>query len=167
MPVLLLIVLLITVPITELYVIIEIGQAIGAPVTIGLLALSSVLGTISLRRQGRMAWRRFMEANRVGRLPHVEAVDGALIVLGGILLIAPGFVTDVAGLGLLIPLSRSLARNALLGYLRRRIKIGTAGVAARTGRRYPTATPDVEGSAVDITDASLHLPSPAIDERAR
>src|SRR5918997_3798415 len=99
----LLIVLFITVPILELFVILQIGELIGVWWTIALLIADSILGSILMRSQGRAAWRRFNDATRAGRVPAREVLDGALIVFGGALLLTPGFLTDILGLILLIP----------------------------------------------------------------
>ena len=88
----LLILLFIVVPIAEIYVIVQVGQAIGAGWTIALLIADSVLGTLLMRSQGRAVWRRFNAALAEGRPPTREILDGALVILGGALLVTPGFV---------------------------------------------------------------------------
>src|SRR5919106_4656064 len=113
MPLLALLALFILVPLAELYVILKVGDAIGAVWTIALLAADSVLGSVLLRTQGRSVWRRFNEALGAGRMPHREVVDGVLIIFGGAFLITPGFLTDVVGLLLLLPPTRAVARRAV------------------------------------------------------
>lgn len=119
MPLLLL--LFLVVPIVELYAIIQVGQAIGAGPTILLLIADSVLGTVLMRTQGRRAWARFGEAVASGRPPAKETVDGALVILGGALLLTPGFLTDIVGFFLILPLTRPLARRALETVVARRL----------------------------------------------
>lgn len=109
----LLVVLFIVVPIAELYVIIQVGEAIGVWPTLLLLLLDAVLGSLLLRHQGRGAWRRFNEALAQRRFPGKEVADGLLIVIGGTLLLAPGFITDIFGIFLLIPPTRAIARAVL------------------------------------------------------
>src|SRR5215218_7074816 len=99
----LLFVLFILVPIAEIYVIIQVGQAIGALWTILLLIADSIIGARLLSWQGRRAWQRFQEALAAGRVPHSEVIDGVLIVVGGAFLLTPGFITDLLGLVLLVP----------------------------------------------------------------
>src|SRR5215207_6409037 len=135
-----LVLLFIAVPIAELAVIIQVGQAIGIWWTIGLLIADSVLGSWLMRHQGRSAWRRFNEALQAGRVPAREVLDGALVIFGGALLLTPGFLTDALGLILLIPPSRAVVR----GILARRL---THRVVAGTGR--PRGS-DVDGTAVDV-----------------
>ena len=99
----LLVVLFITVPILELFVILQIGDWLGLWPTIGLLIADSILGSLLMRSQGRAAWRRFNEALQRGRPPAREVLDGVLIIFGGALLLTPGFVTDIVGLTFLLP----------------------------------------------------------------
>jgi UPF0716 protein FxsA len=138
MPLLPLIGLFILVPLAELYVILKVGDAIGAVPTIALLALDSVLGSMLLRAQGRAVWRRFNEALAAGRMPHREVVDGVLVIFGGAFLITPGFLTDIVGLVLLVPPTRGLVRRALARRLGRRVAVNV------TGQPY-----DVDGTATE------------------
>src|SRR5206468_1584555 len=109
---LLLILVFIVVPIAELYVIIQVGEAIGALPTIAILIADSVLGALLLRAQGRTAWGRFRAAMAEGRVPAREVLDGALVIFGGAFLITPGFITDVIGIVLLLPPTRAVVRRA-------------------------------------------------------
>lgn len=164
----LLLVLFIVVPLVELYVLIQVGQEIGALNTIALLLLSSVLGTLMLRSQGRAAWRRFQAAIASGRPPTREVADGALIILGGSLLLTPGFVTDVGGLVLLVPPSRALVRGFLARTILARAALvvggpaGAAGAEAYRRRRRDAAArdrdADVEGSATEVDPERRELP---------
>src|SRR3954469_12775057 len=110
---LLLIVLFIVVPIAELYVIIQVGQLIGVVPTLLLLLADALLGSMLLKHQGRGAWRRFNEALSAGRFPGKEVADGLLIVIGGTLLLSPGFITDIFGIFFLLPPTRAIARRLL------------------------------------------------------
>jgi UPF0716 protein FxsA len=120
----LLVLLFIVVPLVELYVIIQVGQAIGAVPTIGLLLLDSLLGSWLLRSQGRTVWRRFREALATGRPPATETIDGALVIAGGALMLAPGFITDLFGALLLLPPSRAAVRRWILRHARSRLFLG-------------------------------------------
>jgi UPF0716 protein FxsA len=137
MPLLALVAIFIVVPLVELYVILKVGDAIGAVWTILLLAADSVLGSLLLRAQGRSVWRRFNDALGAGRMPHREVMDGVLVIFGGAFLITPGFLTDVVGLLLLIPPTRSVIRRMLVRRLGRRVEV-------RTRERG-----DVEGTATE------------------
>jgi UPF0716 protein FxsA len=137
MPLLALVAIFIVVPLVELYVILKVGDAIGAVWTILLLAADSVLGSLLLRSQGRSVWSRFNDALAGGRVPHREVMDGVLVIFGGAFLITPGFITDIVGLILLIPPSRALVRRWLVRRLGRRVEV-------RTRERG-----DVEGTATE------------------
>jgi UPF0716 protein FxsA len=110
---LLLIILFIVVPIAELYVIIKVGELIGVLPTLILLLADALLGSWLLKHQGRGAWQRFNEALAARRFPGREVVDGALIIVGGTLLLTPGFLTDIVGAFLLIPPTRAIVRRLL------------------------------------------------------
>jgi UPF0716 protein FxsA len=144
MPLLALLALFIVVPLAELYVILKVGDAIGALWTILLLAADSVLGSVLLRAQGRSVWRRFNEALAAGRMPHREVMDGVLVIFGGAFLITPGFLTDIIGLVLLLPPTRALIRRWLVRRGGRMF-----GLSVATGRRTPPPGQDwdVEGTA--------------------
>ena len=109
----LLVILFIAVPLVELYVIIQVGQWIGAGPTIAMLLLDSILGAFLLRHQGRSAWVAFNRAMAESRLPAKEVLDGVLIIFGGALLLTPGFITDIFGLCILIPPTRAIVRSIL------------------------------------------------------
>lgn len=149
-----LIVLFIAVPIAEIYVIIKVGEAIGILPTIALLIADAVLGSMLLRHQGRTAWRRFNDAIAAGRFPGREAADGVMVAVGGTLLLTPGFISDVVGLLLLIPPTRSLIRSGLFRYLRRRfVLVGPADAHSPPGGGYgdpATRAHDFEGTASEV-----------------
>jgi UPF0716 protein FxsA len=144
MPLLALVAVFIIVPLAELYVILRVGDAIGAVWTILLLAADSVLGSLLLRAQGRSVWRRFNDALAAGRMPHREVMDGVLVIFGGAFLITPGFLTDIVGLLLLVPPTRALVRGLLARRLGRRVAVGVA-----TRERGRARAGDVEGSATE------------------
>jgi UPF0716 protein FxsA len=123
-----LVILFIVVPIAELYVIIQVGQLIGVWPTLLLLLADAVLGSLLLRHQGRGAWRRFNQALAARRFPGKEVADGVLIVIGGTLLLTPGFLTDIVGLFFLIPPTRAIARRLL-----RRFTVGRFAIVSIPG----------------------------------
>ena len=149
---LLLVGLFIVVPIVEIYVIIQVGMAIGPLWTIALLVLDSVLGSMLMRSQGRTAWARFNGAVAEGRIPAREVLDGALIIFGGALLLTPGFVTDIFGAVFLIPPTRSIVRRLLVRRFAGRVFIASPG-ADRARQRQGGF--DVDGSATEIDPRSL------------
>ncbi|MGH3755846.1 MAG: FxsA family protein [Pseudonocardiaceae bacterium] len=145
MPLVLLIVFIV-VPIIELAVIIQVGQALGLLPTVLLLIADSVIGTWLVRREGLKAWQRFRAALDQARIPAAEVVDGALVMLGGALMLTPGFVTDIFGLLLVIPPSRALVNRMIR--TRVRWRFGIPGMAPR----HTTPSPDtpIEVEVLDV-----------------
>ena len=124
----LLVVLFIAMPLVEIYVIIQVGQAIGPWWTILLLVIDSILGSWLIRHEGARAWRALREALDSGRMPAKELADGALILIGGTLMLAPGFVTDAFGVLMILPFTRPLFRRLLTGVVANRlVVIGSPG----------------------------------------
>lgn len=114
---------LLVVPLAELFVVLQVGQLIGAWPTVVLLLAESALGAYLLRREGPAAWRRLQAAVRAGRMPSAELTDAALVLVGGTLLLTPGFLTDVVGFFFVLPPTRPLARRWLLAAIRRRVSV--------------------------------------------
>jgi UPF0716 protein FxsA len=135
--------LFIGVPLLEIYVLVQVGQVIGAWWTILLLVLDSILGTILIRHEGARAWRALREAIGSGRMPARELADGALILVGGTLMLAPGFVTDAFGVLLILPLTRPVFRRLLTTLVSRRVLLDVT----RPGRG--PEGPVVRGEVVD------------------
>ncbi len=156
---LLIVMAFVVVPLAELWAILSVGDAIGTLPTVLILLADSVLGALLLRAQGRGAWRRFVEALRFARVPSRELADGLLIVVGGALLLTPGFLTDAVGLLLLVPPSRAIVRRGLERLVARRMEAGLSGAAGGTawrtsgprGGRAPAAGKafDIDGQAVE------------------
>jgi UPF0716 protein FxsA len=130
----LLVVAFLVVPIVEIYVIIQVGQVIGPLPTVALLILESLLGAWIVKREGRRAWAALRTAATSGRLPGRELADAALVLVGGTLLLTPGFVTDVVGFFFVLPPTRPLARRVLAWFVARR-------AARAVGHRTPTGMP--------------------------
>ena len=166
----------IVVPIAELAVIIQVGQSIGLLPTVGILLADSIIGSMLLRSQGRASWRRLTGTLQGGRPPAREVLDGALVLLGGVLLLTPGFITDIVGILLLLPPTRAIVRRLLGRRLLDRmirgmtgggrpggggIRVGTwppSPAGGSTGaRRAPAGPDDIDGSAVDA-DPPPRLP---------
>jgi UPF0716 protein FxsA len=151
----------ILVPIAELWLIIQVGGAIGVLPTIALLIADSLLGAALLRSQGRAAWARFNDAIARGKVPAREVFDGAMIILGGAFLLTPGFLSDLVGLFLLLPPTRSLVRRGVTSFAARRTglrwAVSAPGVRRAAGRGRPGAgrpdrSYDVEGTATEVGD---------------
>jgi UPF0716 protein FxsA len=142
-----LVLLFIVVPIVEIYVIIQVGQAIGALWTIALLVADSILGSLLMRAQGRAAWQRFNGAIAGGRVPAREVLDGVLVIFGGALLLTPGFVTDIFGLSFLLPPTRAVIRRLLVRRFAGRFVVSRP---PPRGRGF-----DVDGTASEVDPRAL------------
>ena len=142
----LLVAVFVGVPLLEIFVLIQVGQVIGPWWTILLLVADSVLGAWLVRREGARAWRALTTALQSGRMPARELVDGALILVGGTLMLTPGFVTDIFGFLAILPFTRPAARRLLTGVVSRRL------LAATRNARRPGPGSDgsvVRGEVVD------------------
>lgn len=133
----LLVLLFLVVPVVEIYLVIQVGQEIGALNTVGLLLLISVVGAWLVKREGLGVWRRLNAQLAAGQVPGNEIVDGFLILLAGALLLTPGFVTDAVGLLALFPPTRATVR----GTLRRRF---TSKVQIYRASASPSRPPDID-----------------------
>jgi UPF0716 protein FxsA len=100
-------------------VVIEVGRSIGVWPTLGLLVLISAIGALVVRVQGLAAWRSLNRSVRAGEPPSPGLADAAVRVVAGVLLVVPGFVTDVVAVLLLIPVTRAVVRRPLQRSLRR------------------------------------------------
>ena len=156
---LLLVLAFIVVPIAELYVIIQVGEWIGVWPTLLLLLLDAIVGSWLLKHEGRAAWRRFNEALAERRIPAKEVADGFLVILGGALLIAPGFITDIVGILFLLPPTRAVARRILRRFTVGRVAVASfpggatmGGFGSGPGRSGPNRAYDYDVDAEEVPD---------------
>ncbi len=131
-PLLLFLAIFVIAPLVELYVLIEVGARIGAFSTIALSVFTAVLGGWLVRLQGFAVLYRVQSAMARGEPPALELLEGALLLLTGLALLLPGFITDAVGFALLIP---PLRRTLVLWYLRRQ------GMLRPGGRQPPPGAP--------------------------
>ncbi len=156
------IVLFIVVPVAELWLIIEISDWLGggwsgAALTIALLVIDSIIGALLLRSQGLTAWGNFLKAIAERRIPHREVIDGMFIVVGGALLLTPGFITDFVGLAMLLPPTRRVFSGFVTGRISKRV-LRAAGVEgfqwqsrSQSAAADTPAGPPVDDDVVDVT----------------
>lgn len=147
---------LVIVPTVEIAVIVAVGRVIGAWPTFLLLLVESLLGAWLVRREGARAWAGLRDALRSGQMPSRELADAALVLIGGTLLLTPGFVTDAVGFGFVLPLTRPVARRMLeVAVANRLLGAGSPWVGggswAGSGPRRPApgAGDVIEGEVVD------------------
>jgi UPF0716 protein FxsA len=119
-----LLILFVIVPVTELYILIEVGKRIGSLTTIGLIILTGIIGAYLVKGQGFMILKKIQNDLNEGIIPGDSLIQGAIILAGGIFLLTPGFVTDIIGFIFLIPVSRRVVKKYLLLWLKGKIKEG-------------------------------------------
>jgi UPF0716 protein FxsA len=109
---------LVVVPFVEIYLLLQVGGIIGAVPTIFLVVLTAVLGGWLLKQQGLATLQRFQACLAQGTLPAYEMVEGPILLVGGALLLTPGFITDIMGFACLIPqLRRKIAQYVIENHL--------------------------------------------------
>ncbi|MFW6078112.1 MAG: FxsA family protein [Gemmatimonadota bacterium] len=113
-----LLLLFIAVPLIELALLIRVGTLIGIWPTMAIVVATGVAGAALARAQGLRVWLGIRDDLRQGRMPVQGLVDGLLVLVGGVLLLTPGVLTDLLGIALLLPWTRAVARR----YLRRRLE---------------------------------------------
>jgi len=141
-------VMFVVVPLLELYVLIQVGQVIGAWWTILLLVLDSILGTWLIRREGGRALAALRTALETGRMPARELADGGLLLIGGTLMLSPGFVTDIFGILLILPFTRPVFRRVLTRVVAARLIVTATGPSAQRGPDAQRPGPGSEGPVV-------------------
>lgn len=150
--------ILLGLPLAEIAGFVIVGKAIGLWATLGLIILSSIVGGFLLRRQGMQLLRQLSSEGREGRAPGRALIDGAMIVVAGILLLLPGFITDIIGLALFLPPVRTL----LWSLIGRRVVVmrspGQGSHRYESPRPSPNAGNNIGGKApvVDLDEEDFH-----------
>lgn len=133
--------LFVVVPAIEIAVLLQVGQLFGLPVTLALIALAALVGGWLSRQQGLAALHKLQAALTTGGEVGLAVVEGALLLVAGVLMLTPGFVTDLVGLLLLLPPVRAPAARLVLDWVRKRAVLvatpapqGWPGAARPTGR---------------------------------
>jgi UPF0716 protein FxsA len=157
------------VPLLEILVLIRVGQAIGPWWTILLLIADSLIGAWLIKHEGARAFRALSEALSSGRMPARELADGILVLAGGLMMISPGFVLDILGMVLILPVTRPFGRRLLTRVVSSKLLaggyvgpgspgfgqdgFGSVGDGRNEGRPRPGSQgPVVEGEVVDPPD---------------
>ena len=148
----------VVIPLAEIWAILQVGQLVGPWWTIVLLVLDSLVGAWLIKREGGRAWLALREALQGGRMPAREIADGALILIGGTLMLSPGFLLDLLGILLILPLTRPVARRLLTSVVERRLVVvpgaGLGGFPGAPGKDARRPGPGAEGPVVrgDVVD---------------
>lgn len=153
---LILLLLLIALPLVEIAVLIKVGSMIGVPLTLAIIVATFVLGTMVMRLQGFGVMRRAMQSARSGEPPVEPMMEGMLLMFAGGCLIAPGLITDVIGLLLLVPVIRQAAARWVIA------RGFPMAVRMRRGRNfYPT--PEQSQTGAPRHPSHRSSPAPTIE----
>jgi UPF0716 protein FxsA len=158
-PLALLAVLLVAIPILEVWLLVQVGQSLGLIPTVLILLVEAIVGLLLMRHEGSRAWKALNDAFTKGKVPTGELADAALILVGGVLLMLPGFLTDVIGFLFLLRWTRPIARKLIAFFVARRInRLGIPVMRARLDRENL-----IEGETVQSPPANGKKPgSPTI-----
>lgn len=135
------------VPVAELYLLITIGQNLGAELTIAIVLITGLLGASLAKREGGRVLRNWQEATARGEIPKDGVTSSLLVLVGGVLLVTPGVLTDITGLLLLIPWSRRFVADIIRRRLESRFTVHSFG-----------------GPGANPWDAAMHGPGPGSAE---
>jgi UPF0716 protein FxsA len=131
-PLVLLAALLVAIPILEVWLLVKVGQQLGLLQTVLILIAEAIIGALLMRHEGSRAWKALNDAFTQGKVPTGELADAALILVGGILLMLPGFLTDIIGFVFLLRWTRPVARKIIAFFVARRIsRLGIPVMRAR------------------------------------
>jgi UPF0716 protein FxsA len=146
------ILVLLAVPVAEIALFIEVGSRIGVWPTIGLVVLAAVIGAAVIRSQGFRSFEKLRAAMATGEDPGPALLDGALVLFAGVLLLIPGFLTDVAGLVLLIPAARAAMMRRAAAGIREGMRSGRVVVTRRGGFGEARPRPDTIDADYEVLD---------------
>ena len=119
-----LLVLFVILPFVELYLLIELGSRIGTLPTLGIVVLTGIAGAALAKHQGLSVLQRIQTEMSFGQMPGEIIFDGVLVLIGAVLLITPGILTDTTGFLLLIPVTREIFKKYLKVWVSKKIKSG-------------------------------------------
>ena len=143
------------VPLVELYLLIAVGRVLGPVPTIGLVLLTGAVGAWFARLEGAKVIRRWQDAMARQQLPKDGVIDGFLIFIGGLMLITPGILTDIAGLSMVMPPTRRVIAAAVRAWFERQIASGRVQVYAPGYNGARAGGPDVidvEGEVIEVVE---------------
>jgi UPF0716 protein FxsA len=143
------------VPLVELYLLVAVGRVLGPLTTIGLVVVTGAVGAWFARLEGARVIRRWQEAMARQQIPKDGVIDGFLIFIGGLMLITPGILTDIAGLSMVMPPTRRVIAGFVRGWFERQIEAGRVQVYASdtNGRPHrPQEVIEVDGEVVEVVE---------------
>ncbi|MCA1944133.1 MAG: FxsA family protein [Desulfovibrio sp.] len=116
------------IPVLELYLLVKVGSSIGALTTVAIVIFSGIAGAWLARREGMNVVLRIREQLNRGVMPAGELMDAACVLVAALLLVTPGFITDILGLALLVPAARALLKVQLIRWFERAVERGQVHV---------------------------------------
>jgi UPF0716 protein FxsA len=156
------------IPVVELYLLIAIGQRVGAGPTIALVLVTGFIGAGLAKREGARVLRTWQESMARGEIPKEGVISGVLVLLGGVLLVTPGVLSDVAGLGLLLPWTRRLVANVVRKRLEQRFSVQglIADPSVLMGAGFMGGGTGMGGPGGTVIDVDVVEPPPADEGEA-
>jgi UPF0716 protein FxsA len=137
-----LILLLTVVPAIELFILLRVGATLGLTVTLGIILVTGILGARLARREGLGVLAKVQQEMSRGETPTSSLLEGALVVMGGLLLLTPGFVTDALGFSLMFPPTRKRFASVIAREVGQRVKVTTGAPASEPpSNTSPWASP--------------------------
>lgn len=137
----------------EILVLVLVGQAIGPGWVLLLLVATALLGAVLVKRESGRAWHAIRGAVDTGRMPGRELADASLVLVGGLLLLLPGFISDLLGIFLVLPFTHGVSRRLLATVIGARVTVrapGAFGTGRRSGAATGPASQDIiEGEIID------------------
>jgi UPF0716 protein FxsA len=158
---------LLLVPLLEIMTIIAVSRAVGAWWTFGALIALSVVGALLVHREGRRTWARLRAVLGRGQPPAKELADAGLVLVGGAMLLTPGFLTDALGLFLVLPLTRPVTRVWLQSLVAGQL-LGSVSGPGRSSRQRPGAGPRSRPGPGEVIEGEIvQSPDPRPDSESR
>ena len=143
------------VPMIELYFLIQAADAFGGLNTVGFVILTGVAGAILAKSQGRSMYMQIQSKLAQGQLPTEEMIQGMMILVGGVLLVTPGFVTDALGLLMVFPLSRWAFVSYFKNYFKHQVSAGNVKVYTHVHQSQSWTEPASETTLRDVTPPQI------------
>jgi UPF0716 protein FxsA len=125
--------LFVIVPFVELYILIELGSRIGALPTLGIVVITGIAGAALAKHQGLGVWHRIQTELSYGHMPGEVMFDGVLVLIGSVLLLTPGILTDITGFILLVPPGRFIVKKYVKAWVDKKLKSGQMTYYTQTG----------------------------------
>ncbi|NOR59726.1 MAG: membrane protein FxsA [Methanosarcinales archaeon] len=125
--------LFVIVPFVELYILIELGKSIGVLPTLGIVVITGIAGAALAKQQGLGVWHRIQTELSYGHMPGDVLFDGVLVLIGSVLLLTPGILTDITGFILLIPPGRFMVKKYVKAWASKKIQSGQMTYYTHTG----------------------------------